>query len=620
MGTGFGSASGSFRAASSIRRGAVALAFLLVAHAAPAVELEGTWYLLVHYRDATSSNPGTLRWEDRIWDFQREGEQLLWTDYEIVNFVDARGRFERDRRVAGPWEPSRSQRREIERGLFANPRGARVLTLEQTEAGGWQTRADADALRKSRAPVSFGLAGSVTGTRELPVFGIDEMLRRPGAVAALSQTVMTTESTSTSGDRLTGSYRRAGTRTGTFRMLSTSLRRRLNPHGSLTPSGIAMKPDSLAHWGNLLPALVRPGHYFPQRSIRIETNPPGALLDLAYLRHGARLMFEQVRAPLEVELPSRFVAHKSDSLSVRAFVPGYLPARLTASLRGDTREVQIELERISNSVEIVGYRYLAGRGALTLLSRAELEVRVSSTGQEFYVVLTEAALGEAAGTVLDSLRSPQIERATAIQLGRDLLLQIHLGEAAREEIPTLRIFTGFDTARQLHRTVLDFSRPEVRTTRRALDGLAEIRPDAVSGCALRFDAALREGLEPTDLARALTPSADFIDPILRAALLRLAELSPDGQLRLADGTRLQPELALEFEAALGQADQVEGFLALLRALAARMASKEEQTQVLRGLVAPELDQGSFEDRAAEAERAERECTAPREQARRSSRR
>ncbi len=609
MSTVSGSASGSFRAASWVRRGAVALALLLVADAAQAVELEGTWYLLVHYRDATSSNPGALRWEDRIWDFQREGERLLWTDYEIVNFVDSRGRFERDRRVVGPWEPSRSQRREIERGLFANPRGTRVLTLERTEGGGWRTRADSDALRKSRAPMSFGLAGSVAGTRELPVFSIDEMLGRPGAVAALSQTVLATESASTSGDRLTGSYRRDGTRTGTFRMLSTSLRRRLKPHASLTSSGIAMKPDSLAEWANLLPALARPWHYFPQRSIRIETNPPGALLDLAYLRHGARLMFEQVRAPLEVELPSRFVAHRDDSLSVRAFVPGYQPASFTAPLHGDTRELQIDLERISNSVEIVGYRYLAERGALTLLSRAELEVRVGSTDREFYVVLTETALGEAAGTVLDSLQSPQIERATAVQLGSDLLLQLHLSEAARDEIPTLRIFTGFETARQLHRTVLDFHRPEVRTTRRALDGLAEIRPDAVSDCALRFDAALREGLEPTDLARALTPSADFVDPILRAALFRLAELSPDGQLRLTDGTLLHRDVALEFEAALGQAHQVEGFLALLRALAARMASTEEQTRVLRGLVAPELDQGSFEDRTANAERAEQECRA-----------
>ena len=176
-------------------------------------------------------------------------------------------------------------------------------------------------------------------------------------------------------------------------------------------------------------------------------------------------------------------------------------------------------------------------------------------------------------------------------------------------LPTLRIFTGFETARQLHRTVLELSRPEARTTRRALDGLAEIRPEAVSGCALRFDAALREGLEPTDLARALTPSADFVDPVLRAALRRLAELSADGELRLSDGTRLHPDVPLEFEAALGQAHEVEGFLALLRALAAQMAPAEEQTQVLRGLVAPELDQGSFEERTANAERSEQECKA-----------
>jgi hypothetical protein len=320
-------------------------------------------------------------------------------------------------------------------------------------------------------------------------------------------------------------------------------------------------------------------------------------------------MFEQGRGPLEVELPSRFVAHRGDALSVHAFVPGYQPARITALLHGNTEKLEIDLERLSNSVEIVGYRYLAQRGALTLLTSAELEVRVSSTSQDFYLVLSETALGEAAGVVLDSLQSPQLERATAIQLGRDLLLQLRLGKEAREELPTLRIFTGFEIARQLHRTVLELSRPEVRTTRRALEGLGQIGPDAVSGCALRFDAALRECLEPTHLARALTPSADFVDPILRAALRRLAELSADGQLRLADGTRLNPNRALEFEAALGQAHQVEGFLALLRALAAQTASAEERTRVLRGLVAPELDQGSFEERNANAEHAEQECIA-----------
>jgi hypothetical protein len=370
-----------------------------------------------------------------------------------------------------------------------------------------------------------------------------------------------------------------------------------------------MKPDSVAEWANLLPALARPWHYFPQRSIRIETTPAGALLDLAYLRHGARLMFEQVRAPLEVELPNRFVAHRADALSVHAFVPGYEPARITVPLHGSTERLEIDLEPIANSVEIAGYRYLAGRGALTLLSRAELDVRVSDAARELYLVLPGTALGEEAGRVLDSLRSPQMESVTAIQLGRDLVLQLQLVGESRDERPTLRIFTGFETARQLHRTVLDFSRPGNRGTRRALDGLAKVRPQAVSGCALRFDAALREGLEPTDLARALTPSAGFVDPVLRAALRRLAELSAGGELRLIDGTRLNPDARLEFEMALGQSHQVEGFLALLRALAAQLTPAEQRSAVLRGLLAPELDQGSFDERSLKAERSERECSA-----------
>jgi hypothetical protein len=368
-----------------------------------------------------------------------------------------------------------------------------------------------------------------------------------------------------------------------------------------------MKPDSLAQWGNLFPSLARPWHYFPQRSIHIETTPPGALLDLAYLRHGARLMFEQVRAPLEIVLPSRFIAHRSDALSVQAFVPGYQPARITATLHGDTEELKIDLDPLSNSLEIVGYRYLAERGALTLLTRAALEVRVNHTARELYVVLPETALGEAAGRVLDSLRSPQIESASAIQLGVDLLLRLRFGQEARDELPTLRVFTGFQAARQLHRTVLELSPPEARATRRALDVLAEIGTDAISPCALRFDAALRQGLEETDLARALIPSADFLDPVRRAALRRLAELSAGEELRLTDGTRLSAEAPLEFEAALGQAHKVEGLLALLRALVARMAAPEERSQVLRGLLAPELDQTSFEARVEIAERSERAC-------------
>lgn len=597
------------RAAARACRCAALLALLLGACAARGFELEGTWYVLVHFRDSSSANPDAVRWEDRVWDLQRRGEQLLWTEYELVDFIDARGRFERDRRVVGPWEPSRSQRREIRRGLFANPRGSRVLALEQVEDGVWRTRSDSVELGERRSMLSFGLDGSIAWRGELPVFTIDELLHRPGAVASLAHTVMTTRSASEEGDELSGDYLRGETRVGSFRMLPTSLRRRRNPHPAVTATGIAMQPDSVADWANLLPALVRPWHYFAQRSIRIETTPTGALLDLAYHRRGVRLMFERVRAPLEVELPSRFVAHRGDALSVHAFVPGYEPARVTTPLHGSTERVEIELEPIANSVEIAGYRYLAGRGTLTLLTRAELDLRVSDVARELYLVLPGTALGEQAGRVLDSLESPQLERVAAIQLGRDLLLQLRLAGETSAERPSFRIFTGYETARQLHRTVLDLSRPEARTTRRALDGLARIGSEAVAGCALRFDAALRQGLEPARLARALTPSGDFTDPVLRASLRRLAELTPGGQIGLTDGTRLDLDAPLEFEAALGQSQDVAGLLALLRALAAELASPEQRSAILRGLLAPELDQASFERHRARAERAERECSA-----------
>src|SRR5690606_20159834 len=43
------------------------------------VELEGTWYVLVHYQDADAHDPQAWRWEDRVWRFAREGDRLVWT-------------------------------------------------------------------------------------------------------------------------------------------------------------------------------------------------------------------------------------------------------------------------------------------------------------------------------------------------------------------------------------------------------------------------------------------------------------------------------------------------------------------------------------------------------------
>ena len=61
---------------------------------ARAVDLEGYWYVLVHYQDKDTNKPEAWRWEDRVWRFHKTGDRLEWTDWPIVSLRDETGRFE----------------------------------------------------------------------------------------------------------------------------------------------------------------------------------------------------------------------------------------------------------------------------------------------------------------------------------------------------------------------------------------------------------------------------------------------------------------------------------------------------------------------------------------------
>ena len=71
----------------------LALAGLLghatAADAAEPLPLLGTWHVLIHYRDASSPRPTQWRWEDRVWEFRTVDDQVVWTEYLLVHFVDA---------------------------------------------------------------------------------------------------------------------------------------------------------------------------------------------------------------------------------------------------------------------------------------------------------------------------------------------------------------------------------------------------------------------------------------------------------------------------------------------------------------------------------------------------
>ena len=100
----------------------------------PPVELDGSWYVLVHYRDMTGTHAGVDLWRDHIWKFKVSGERLDWIEYPTVVFKDEGRRFrtlESGRKVQsdGSWLPTPRQHREIRTGLRVTDRGQRTKSL-----------------------------------------------------------------------------------------------------------------------------------------------------------------------------------------------------------------------------------------------------------------------------------------------------------------------------------------------------------------------------------------------------------------------------------------------------------------------------------------------------------
>ena len=115
-----------------LRASASFLFLLLVAAPASAeIDLIGSWFVLIHYRDSQTANPDSDRWEDKVWRIEKKGSRLQWTEYPIVVFNDGSGRFGRvgrnpRSRLLHKWEPNEAQMREILEGVQVNSRGSKT--------------------------------------------------------------------------------------------------------------------------------------------------------------------------------------------------------------------------------------------------------------------------------------------------------------------------------------------------------------------------------------------------------------------------------------------------------------------------------------------------------------
>lgn len=184
-------------------------------------DLLGAWHVLVHYTDERSARPDAMRWDDRIWVFERSGNRLRWIEYPIVVFEDSSGRFEhlgtnRASRVVHAWEPNPGQLAQIQSGLEINHRGKKSKSLRPSRNGfGWSSTSSASPA--SASVITYVEHWRIEGTAEAPVFEREDQLGSARTESLDGITRYTT--TSIEDGVLRGAFERDGTRHGTFRMM-----------------------------------------------------------------------------------------------------------------------------------------------------------------------------------------------------------------------------------------------------------------------------------------------------------------------------------------------------------------------------------------------------------------
>ncbi len=354
-----------------------------------------------------------------------------------------------------------------------------------------------------------------------------------------------------------------------------------------------------------------PGFWYDQRRLKIETTPPGAVLDLFYVRKNFQKGYEQADAPVIVLLPSRIEAGDRDSVTIRAFLDGYKQQEISIRVRGNEEDIHLELEPLANTLIAVTHLYFAGRTALTFLTKEALTFRVQHREGGYSIIFVETGTSDEATAALSVINDALLERVRSQQLGEDLVVRIELTPEAITQDVDLRQQQSQDPIRRLHSFTLNVIPPDggVEAVRRTRAALARITGRQVSSCATRYDGVLHEQIEHSVLARALSPKGSFVDPYLRAAMKRLGEISPGGQVVLGDGTRFRTSIPLELAAAWSQAAEVRGYLVILRQLVDELEPAADQRNTLRGLIAPEVTPADFDAIVDRAEAAERLCLA-----------
>jgi hypothetical protein len=339
-------------------------------------------------------------------------------------------------------------------------------------------------------------------------------------------------------------------------------------------------------------------YWYAERTMEVETVPPDAVLGLYYLRQNFQKRFERTDAPATVKLPARADTTRKDAIRIHASANGYLAKDVSFSSDDVPERVTITLSALPNSLVFLGQTSFAGRTTLTLRTTEQPEVRLTKTTRSsgFTIALTRTALkleSPAAGT------GARLKSIDASQVGEDAIVRVETDSPDVE----VRSKQSFDPVSSHYVSIFDLVQPASAAPsdveiRARLDA-TPFTPNA--DCDRRYAEVLRSRLGESAITDALRPSGGITDLYRREAMLRLGRYR-DGTVRTESGETLRTGSSLELALALQSAASVEGYLALLGALA---RTEPQPADALRSLIAPQLSAKEFAPvyEAAEATRA-----------------
>ncbi len=187
------------------------------------VDLNGSWYVLIHYKDEQSEDKSITKFKDFVWTIEQTANTLTWEHYPYVLFPEDAELIRRQAmRGHTAWEPDESQWTHLKSAIDVSSRALTRKRMTGSVAQGW----------KSLAPLGSGGLNTMSFSRNWDVgfkpdkvsIVIVDSLSGATGLGGIEEATTYEIRERTSPGEFRGTYEE-GSKRGTFRMVRSAERR-----------------------------------------------------------------------------------------------------------------------------------------------------------------------------------------------------------------------------------------------------------------------------------------------------------------------------------------------------------------------------------------------------------